>query len=282
MKSSVFVGRNVLLLSGMLAGVTICAQEKQTGTGYEPKIGQKGKDVVWVPTPQELVDKMLELAQVKPGDFVIDLGSGDGRTVISAAKLGARAEGIEFNHDMVVLSKENAGREGVSDKVTFKEGDLFNADLSEATVITLFLLPEINLRLRPRLLDLQPGTRVVSNTFTMSGWTADSSVTTQENWNSWNTAFLWIVPANAAGLWKSGNSLISLSQEFQMISGICTTGDKTYTVLEGRLRGTRITFVINDNRYSAVVDGDAMKGTVLKMKEGTMADFLATREVSNP
>jgi hypothetical protein len=143
---------------------------------------------------------------------------------------------------MVLLSRENAGKEGVSDKVTFMEGDLFNADLSKATVITLFLLPEINLKLRPRLLDLKPGTRIVSNTFTMSGWVADSSVTTQENWNSWNTAFLWIVPAKAAGLWKSGNSV---------------------------------------NRYSAMVDGDTMKGTILNMKAGTKTDFLATREVSN-
>ena len=132
---------------------------------YEPRVGQAGKDVVWVPTPQALVDKMLDLAKVTPSDYLIDLGSGDGRTVITAAKRGVRAHGIEYNPDMVELSKRNAAQEGVSDKATFAKADLFESDFSQATVITMFLLPEINLKLRPKILDLKPGTRIVSNSF---------------------------------------------------------------------------------------------------------------------
>src|SRR5918992_5999257 len=135
-------------------------------TTYEPSVGQEGKDVVWVPTPQVLVDKMLDMAKVTPSDYVIDLGSGDGRTVITAAKRGARAHGIEYNRDMVELSKRNAEKEGVSGKATFAQADLFKSDFSQASVITMFLLPDINLKLRPKILDLKPGTRVVSNSFT--------------------------------------------------------------------------------------------------------------------
>ncbi len=271
-----------MLLPAMLAVVTLCAQEKQTGKEYVPQIGQKGKDVVWVPTPQELVDKMLEIARVQPGDFVIDLGSGDGRTVISAAKLGAVAEGVEYNHDMVILSQENAKKEGVTGSVRFIEEDLFEADLSKATVITLFLLPQLNLKLRPRLLDLRPGTRVVSNTFTMGEWIPDSTVTTQENWNSWNTAFLWIVPAKVAGLWKTGRSEINLSQEFQTVSGTSVSGDKTFPVSDGRLRGKHISFIVNGEKYSAVVDGDEMMGTVTNSAGSIKTDFAAKRVTSQP
>ena len=145
---------------------------------------------------------MLNIAKVTPDDYVIDLGSGDGRTVITAAKIGAKATGIEYNPDMVALSKENAQKEGVGDKAEFIQADLYETDLSKATVITMFLLPEINLKLRPRLLDLKPGTRIVSNTFTMGEWEADQEVTTEENWNSWNTAYLWIIPQKWA---ENGN-----------------------------------------------------------------------------
>jgi SAM-dependent methyltransferase len=282
MNISIQIKRNVLLLPALFAVATLYGQVKQTGKEYVPQVGQKGKDVVWVPTPQELVDKMLALASVKSGDFVIDLGSGDGRTVISAAKLGARAEGVEFNHDMVILSRENAKREGVSGSVKFIEEDLFNADLSKATVITLFLLPQLNLKLRPLLLDLKPGTRVVSNTFTMGEWLPDSSVTTPENWNSWNTAFLWVVPAKVSGQWKTGKSQIDLTQEFQTASGTWSSGDKSFPVIEGRLRGDHISFIINEEKYSAVVDGDEMRGTVTNTKDGIRKDFEAKRITSQP
>ena len=157
-------------LSLALAATGAMAQTAQTTKPFEPVEYRPGKDVVWVPTPQALVDKMLDMAKVTPQDIVMDLGSGDGRTVITAAKRGARAYGIEYDPDMVELSKRNAATAGVSDRATFEKADLFETDLSKATVITLFLLPSINLQLRPKILDLKPGTRIVSNTFTMDDW----------------------------------------------------------------------------------------------------------------
>jgi precorrin-6B methylase 2 len=255
----------------------LLAQEKQNGNVFVPQVGQQGKDVVWVPTPQELVNKMLEIAKVTPDDYVIDLGSGDGRTVITAAKIGAKARGIEFNPDMVALSKENARKEGVSDKVEFIQADLYETDLSKATVITMFLLPEINLKLRPRLLDLKPGTRIVSNTFTMGEWEADQEATTEENWNSWNTAYLWIIPAKAAGKWKFGNGELDLTQEYQFLRGTLNSGGKFLTVSDGRLNGNSISFTINNDKYSGTVDEKLMKGTVTNASTGSMSDWIATR-----
>ena len=245
------------------------AQENQSGNSFVPEVGQQGKDVVWVPTPQELVNKMIEMAKVTPDDFVIDLGSGDGRTVITAAKIGAKATGIEYNPDMVALSKENAKKEGVGDKAEFIQADLYETDLSKATVITMFLLPEINLKLRPRLLDLKPGTRIVSNTFTMGEWEADQEVTTEENWNSWNTAYLWIIPAKVGGKWKLGNGELELTQEFQFVRGTLNSGGKSLTVTDGRLNGNSITFTVSNEKYSGTVGDKLMKGTVTNSSTGT-------------
>lgn len=217
MKSTNLAFRALLTFTFVISSTAILCQEKSPSAVFEPQVGQQGKDVVWVPTPQELVDKMLEIAQVNSSDFVIDLGSGDGRTVISAAKLGAKALGVEFNPDMVALSRENAKKEGVTHLVEFVEGDLFETDLSKATVITMFLLPEINLKLRPKLLELKPGTRIVSNTFTMGDWQEDLEATTEENWNSWNQAHLWIIPAKVEGSWKTGNGELQLIQKYQML-----------------------------------------------------------------
>jgi precorrin-6B methylase 2 len=255
----------------------LLAQEKQSGTVYVPEIGQKGKDVVWVPTPQELVNKMLEMAEVTPNDFVIDLGSGDGRTVITAAKIGARALGVEYNPEMVALSKENARNEGVSDKAEFIQADLYETDLSKATVITMFLLPEINLKLRSRLLDLKPGTRIVSNTFKMAEWEADYEVTTEENWNSWNTAYLWIVPAKVGGTWKFGNGELNLTQEFQFVRGTFNSAGRSYTITDGRLKGNSISFTINNEKYSGTVGNKTMTGTVTNAAEGSKRDWITTQ-----
>jgi len=262
-------------LSVMTTG--LLAQEKQSGNGFVPQVGQQGKDVVWVPTPQELVNKMLEIAKVTPDDFVIDLGSGDGRTVITAAKIGANARGIEYNPDMVALSKENAKKEGVIDKAEFIQADLYETDLSKATVITMFLLPEINLKLRPRLLDLEPGTRIVSNTFTMGEWEADQEATTEENWNSWNTAYLWIIPAKADGKWKLGNGELDLTQEYQFLRGTLSSGGKSLIVTDGRMNGNSISFIINNDKYSGTVGEKLMKGTVTNASTGSMSDWIATR-----
>ena len=260
--------------AGML---TINAQENNQADKFVPEVGQQGKDVVWVPTPQELVNKMLQIGKVTPNDYVIDLGSGDGRTVISAAKIGAKAVGIEYNPDMVALSKENAKKEGVGDKTEFLQADLYETDLSKATVITMFLLPEINLKLRPRLLDLKPGTRIVSNTFTMGEWEADMEVTTEENWNSWNTAYLWIIPAKVDGKWKLGDGELELVQEYQFVRGTIKAGIRSQLVTDGRLEGNTFTFRINDDTYTGVVSGANIKGTASNKAEGKTWDWAASR-----
>jgi len=257
--------------------LTLQAQEKASVNNYVPEVGQQGKDVVWVPTPQELVNKMLEVAKVTPADYVIDLGSGDGRTVISAAKIGAKATGIEYNPDMVALSKENALKEGVGNKAEFIQADLYETDLSKATVITMFLLPEINLKLRPRILDLKPGTRIVSNTFTMGEWEADQEVTTEENWNSWNTAYLWIVPAKVGGKWKMGDGELELTQEFQFVRGSFKTGIRSQSVTDGRLEGNKLSFRINNDVYTGVVSDRTIRGTASNTAEGKTWDWTATR-----
>jgi len=246
----------------LFLSANLLAQSNPPSVEYVPEIGQNGKDVVWVPTPQELVDTMLSMAGLTPDDFVIDLGAGDGRTVITAAKRGARALGIEYNPDLVALSKRNAEIEGVSDKAEFIKADLFEYDLSNATIITMFLLPKINLKLRPRLLELKPGTRIVSNTFTMGEWEPDYEVTTDENWNSWNTALMWVIPARVEGLWELGQDQLFISQKFQMIHGKFISGDKESDIRNGRLYGNEITFMIDDVLYTGYVSENKMEGTI--------------------
>ncbi len=248
-----------LCLPAIVAGVLVYAQATPQ---FEPKVGQAGKDVVWVPTSQTLVNKMLDMAGVTPQDYVIDLGSGDGRTVITAAKRGARAVGIEYNPDMVELSKKNAVREGVADRATFLKADLFESDFSQATVITMFLLPEINLKLRPKILDLKPGTRIVSNSFTMEDWEADETATVNEDCTSWCTALLWIVPARVEGTWRVPRGEIVFAQTFQMLSGTLTSGGGAQTFTGGKLRGNQISFTVNGAQYTGRVTGDTMAGTV--------------------
>jgi len=205
------------------AGMIAFAQPTQTpAQTFEPAVGQPGKDVVWVPTPQALVDKMLEMAKLTPTDYLIDLGSGDGRTVITAAKRGARALGIEYDPNMVDLSRRNAKRDGVAERAEFVKADLFETDLSRADVITMFLLTSINLKLRPKILSLKPGTRIVSNTFTMGDWEADQKVTLDQRTGceaSYCTALLWIVPAQIGGVHKTARGELTLKQQYQMVSG---------------------------------------------------------------
>jgi len=275
MKSQFLTCRHILIILLIFLWSGVSGQENKTGSGYVPEVGQQGKDVVWVPTPNELVDAMLKLAKVTSDDYVIDLGSGDGRTVIAAAKLGAHATGIEYNPDMVALSKKNAEQEGVPGMTEFIEADLYEYDFSKATVITMFLLPEINLKLRPRLLDLKPGTRIVSNTFTMGEWEADYEVHTDENWNSWNNALMWIVPAKVEGIWKLGNSELSFKQQYQMVFGNLINGQKMTAITDGRLSGNEITFKINGDLYTGRVEGNRMIGTVTGVS--TKSDWIATK-----
>jgi SAM-dependent methyltransferase len=245
-----------------LVAVSSTLQAPAQTTQFEPKVGQGGKDVVWVPTPQELVDKMLDMAKVTRQDYVMDLGSGDGRTVITAAKRGARALGVEYNADMVDLSKRNAAREGITDKATFVKADLFETDLSQATVITMFLLPDINLKLRPKILDLKPGTRIVSNTFTMEAWEPDETVRIENNCTSWCTAHFWIVPAKVEGTWRIPQGELTLQQNFQIVTGTLNAGGASQAITNGRLRGDQITFTAGRTQYNGRVNGNTITGTV--------------------
>lgn len=241
------------LASASLAQPSPASQPKP----YEPSVGQQGKDVVWVPTPVALVEKMLDMAKVTRDDYVIDLGSGDGRTVMAAAKRGARALGIEYNADMVELSRRNAKAEGVSARTEFVKQDLFTADLSKATVITMFLLTEINLNLRPTLLGLKPGTRIVSNTFDMGEWAADETATLDRSTgcnSNWCKALLWIVPAQVAGTHQSIRGELTLEQSFQFLSGTLRSGEKTVRV-DGRVRGDRVTLLADGQPLHGKVEG---------------------------
>jgi hypothetical protein len=260
MNPSRYLRALALLLCLMMIAAGSFAQA-QPAKDYEPQVGQEGKDVVWVPTPEELVEKMLDMAKVTPNDYVIDLGSGDGRTVIAAAKRGARAHGIEYNPDMVELSKRNAAREGLSDKATFAKADLFESDFSQATVITMFLLPSINLKLRPKILDLKPGTRIVSNSFDMDTWKPDETGTVG-GCNHWCTAYLWIVPAKVGGTWKLGQGELTLKQTFQMVSGTLRSGNVVAPLTNGKLNGDQITFNAGEAQYTGRVQGNSMEGTI--------------------
>jgi hypothetical protein len=268
--------RSFLALILSAFSLAACAQDRG-GAGaidYQPEVGQAGKDVVWVPTPQALVDKMLDMGKLTAKDYHMDLGSGDGRTVITAAKRGATSVGIEYNPDMVALAQRAATKEGVAGKATFMKADLYEADLSKATLITLFLLPDINLKLRPRLLDLKPGTRVVSNSFTMGEWQHDQSVQAneKEGCQSYCTAYLWIVPAKVAGSWKVGDGELTLKQSFQMVTGTLKADGKE-TAVKGKLNGDQIVFKAGDVQYTGRVNGDAIKG----VRSGGGGEWNATR-----
>jgi precorrin-6B methylase 2 len=275
-----FLRQLLLAICFSMIAAGVFAQAQPESRKYQPEIGQAGKDVVWVPTALALANKMLDLAKVTPQDTVIDLGSGDGRIVITAAKRGARALGIEYNPDLVALSKQNAEKSGVPDKAQFIEGDIFETDFSQATVITMFLLPDINLKLRPRILNMKPGTRIVSNSFTMDDWQADQTVaTTPEEGcdNYFCEAYLWIVPANVEGAWKIRQGELTLKQTFQMISGTlkAKAGANSLPVQNGRLTGNLISFTAGDVQYTGRVNGDTMEGTV--KSRGKTAKWSATR-----
>jgi hypothetical protein len=231
--------------------------QAQNADTYKPKVGQPGRDVIWMPTPQAVIDTMLDMAKVTPQDLVMDLGSGDGAIVITAARRGARAVGIEYNPDLVLLSRNLAAAQGVGGRATFVQADLFTVDLSNATVVTMFLLRSINLKLRPTLLDLKPGTRVVSNTFDMGEWAPDErKVIGPARCFNWCTAMLWIVPAKAQGTWKTSDGLLRIRQSFQMISG--TLGS---TPITGRVTADQITFTAASMTYSGRVSGNLIKGS---------------------
>lgn len=279
-------GRVLFALSLATGIVTAHAQETgraadpaapsaaETEKPFQPTEGQAGRDVVWVPTPAALVEKMLDMAGVTERDYVMDLGSGDGRNVIAAAKRGARALGFEFNPKMVELSQRAAAEQGVADKAKFVEGDMFEADISQATVLALFLLPENLERLTPKFLDLKPGTRIVLNTFGVPGWNADETGRAEDECGAWCNALLYYVPAKVAGTWRLQKGELRLDQKFQTISGTLSVNGASTPVTNGRLRGDEITFTVGGTTYAGRVNGDSMSGTA---KGSVSAAWTATR-----
>jgi SAM-dependent methyltransferase len=255
---SVLSTRVLLLLTLVALPGSVLAQQPS----FEPKVGQAGKDVVWVPTSEQLLEKMLDMAKVTPADYVVDLGSGDGRNVISAAKRGARARGFEFNPDMVALSERRAHEAGVSDKATFVEGDMYEADFATASVLALFLLPANFDKLRDKFLELKPGSRIVVNTFGIGGgWEPDATERIETDCDSWCTAMLYIVPAKVGGTWRLGDDLLALAQQFQVVSGSLRTGDSTAPISGGKLLGDQISFTVGSTQYTGRVNGDRIEGT---------------------
>jgi hypothetical protein len=270
----------LLALFLSLISIGAIAQPKPAAKAFEPTVGQSGKDVVWVPTPQALVDRMLDMAKLTPSDVHYDLGSGDGRTVITAAKRGLRAYGIEYNPDMVELARRNAAKEGVSDKAIFTQGDIFTPESQkaymQATVITLFLLPDLNVKLRPTLLTMKPGTRVVSNSFTMGEWKADETINAGGECTSWCTAYLWIVPAKVEGTWKLSSGELTLKQDFQMLTGTLKSGNTSAIISDAKMNGDQIAFTANGRQYTGRVNGTTIEGSI-KSSTGLGA-WTATRQ----
>ncbi len=252
-----------LVLTCICAAVLGCATgNPPANPDYKPRVGQTGKDVIWVPTKQALVDAMLDMAEITPRDYLVDLGSGDGRTVITAAKRGTRAHGIEFNPDLVELSQRAARAEGVSRRATFEQGDIFEVDFSEATVVTLYLLPDLNLKLRPTLLAMKPGTRIVSNSFEMGDWEEDDMVHITQDCPGYCMAYKWVVPARTEGTWAMGDAELELRQRFQKLEGVLRRGGSAQPISDARLDGARIRFTVGGERYTGEVKGERMRGMV--------------------
>ena len=256
--------------------IALPALAQQAQQKYEPQVGQSGKDVIWVPTPDDVVDRMLTMAQLGPNDIHFDLGAGDGKIAIAAAKRGARATGIEYNPEMAKHANAQAEKAGVAGvgagKAIIRQADIFVTDFSQATVITLYLLPALNMKLRPQILSMRPGTRVVSHSFTMEDWEADeiSSVDGRR-------AYFWVVPANVMGNWTletgSQKTDLSFEQTFQKINGTVTLGPVHAGLREARLRGFNIAFSYVDQQgmrrdFTGRVNGPRMEGSFRDEKGG--------------
>jgi SAM-dependent methyltransferase len=251
-----------LLVCAALIVLASAPASAQDSKPFQPVEGQAGKDVVWVPTPAAMVERMLDVAKVTPQDFVMDLGSGDGRNIIAAAKRGARAVGVEFNPEMVDLSKKlatEAGVGGANGKAQFVQGDMYIADISQANVLAIFLLPHNMEKLRDNFLGLKPGSRIVSNTFAIPDWEADYTETMPDCTTSWCTILLWYVPAKVEGTWQTPQGALTLTQQYQRFSG----SQGTTPIADGRINGEQVTFMLGQNRVTAVVKGTVMEGTIM-------------------
>ena len=270
--------RLVLSTTALALGLTATQAFAQIAYGttlgddkYQPSVGQSGKDVIWVPTNDAVADAMLKAANVGPNDLVFDLGAGDGKIAIAAAKnYGARSVGIEYNKDMAALATRNAERAGVSDKVKIIHGDIFVEDFSKANVLTMYLLPDLNLKLRPTILKMAPGTRVATNSFNMGDWEPDQVIGT-----GYTQGYFWVVPGNAAGQWSikgidgGQGDVLELTQRYQKVGGTLTIKGKSQPVLGGVLTGNRLKFsFVDQNGQSRIFDveikGNALTGNVLE------------------
>jgi precorrin-6B methylase 2 len=247
----------------LVLGLAGRAQGQAAEETFTPTSGMPGKDSVWVPTTPELIEKMLDMAEVTPKDVVVDLGSGDGRMVIAAAKRGARARGVEFNPDLVAYAQRSAEEAGVGGKATFVQGDMFEADISDASVLALFLMPENLRRLTPAFLKLKPGSRIVVNTLGIPEWQPDR-VEHLDGCSSWCEAKLYIVPAQVAGTWQlPGKGSLVLEQTFQHVSGTLSNGGSSpVSIEEGVVDGTRIAFTAGGEHYTGRLNGRTIDWTV--------------------
>jgi SAM-dependent methyltransferase len=262
--------KNLVLSIAVGIYLTGCTAPSSLTTGYQPVMAQQGKDVIWVPTPDSLVIKMLETAQVTNKDLVYDLGAGDGKIAIEAARrYGARAVGIEFDPQMADHARQNAKNAGVADKVTIITGDIFAENFSQATVVTLYLLPSLNGKLYPTLVNMKPGTRIVSNTFTIGSWIPDKTF----YGDSGTVGYFWVVPAKVNGFWRLegvpgfNQATISIAQKSQEFHADFTPAGKAFQRIEGRLNGTKITFSYADAQgvmqtFNGEVTSDSFTGTL--------------------
>lgn len=258
-------------LAASLALGVAAAQDKRD---YKPEPMQEGKDVVWLPSPAPTVETMLDMARLKPDDLVIDLGSGDGITVIAAARRGVQALGIEYDADLVEYAKRNAERAGVANRARFVRGDFFETDFSQATVLTLFIQKHLNLQLRPTILKMRPGTRVLSNFFDMGEWKPDETAVVRGDCVGYCVAHLWIVPADVSGIWKTPAGKLKLEQTFQTISGTLENGNVTSSV-QGKLIGERIYLTAGRLHVAGTTAGNAIEGVATE--NGKEASWRAIR-----
>jgi len=256
-----------------LAAIANAPAEK--GKKFEPVPGMPGKDSVWVPTPFATLEKMYDMAKLTTKDFVIDLGSGDGRAIVAAGKRGARGVGVEWNEDLIAVSNKAAAQAGVSHLAKFVKHDMFSYDISEATVMALFMLPDQLSKLTPRFLDLRPGSRIVMNGFAIPHWTPDETGKATGDCGSWCTAHLYFVPAKLAGSWRLGESDLSLTQNFQMLTGSLTAGGTSTPIANGRINGEEVTFTVGDTQYTGRVSGNTMSG---QSTGGGSGSWSATRK----
>ncbi len=253
--ASCMLALGVAVLSSACAQVPLVAEET-----YKPTPGQMGKDVVWVPSPPAVVERMLDIARVTRDDFVMDLGSGDGRNIIAAGRRGARAVGVEFNPDLVGLSNRNAARQGVADRASFVQGDMFAADMSQASVLALFLLTDNLRRLTPKFIDMKPGSRIVVNYFGIDGWQPDYEEEMKSDCEPWCVIKLYIVPARVAGKWRLAEGELELEQRFQVLFGTYTVSGAKTGITNARMDGDRIRFGIGGVQYTGRVHGSRMEG----------------------